>query len=363
MTGPKSIKTLFPVQFRRSLAVIALFLLVPFFVHAQAGTSVKEGVSYHFSPDTAAISQLIEKGKQYELRASDSALIFNQEALSASVAGAYNYGIAYSLLRIAAFYRLKGIYDSTLYYAERSLLYSRRLTDDRGLRLKTYNELGSYYYFKSQYPQAAYFYYKALQETETGRMLSPKAKSQLYANISCLWIAMKQEDQALFYLQHGEREALVHHDTISLIRILNNWGSFYSSIHPDSAKAIGYYTRSLQLARRLNDKVQMQTAAINIGNYYQRNHQPEKAITYLQEVINSDKQLPGYLTISAHLYYGAALVDLKKYTAAKPYLIYALEQAQTTGYTYHQQVLNYLLGKITAQSGDAATTFQYMDRG
>ncbi|PZF70865.1 tetratricopeptide repeat-containing sensor histidine kinase [Taibaiella soli] len=362
MTGPISIRPLFPAAFRRLSAVLYLFLLVPFFVRGQSGTPLKEGVSYRFAPDTTAILQLIEQGKKYEFKASDSALLFHREALIASQAGAYNYGIAYSFLRIAAFYRMKGIYDSTLYYTERSLLYSIRLSNDRGLKGKIYNELGSYYYFRSQYPQAAYFYYKALQEIETSNMMSPKAKSQLYTNISCLWIAMKQEDQALFYLQHGEKEALANHDTISLIRILNNWGGFYSSIHPNSAKALTYYDRSFQLARKLGDKIQTQTAAVNIGNYYQRNHQPEKAIAYLSDVIANDKQLPSYLAISAHLYYGATLIDLKKYAAAKPYLTDALQQAQATGYACHQQVLNYLLGKIAAQSGDAVSTFQYMDR-
>jgi len=363
MTGPISIRPLFPPQIRKLPAVIFLFLLLPFFVTAQTGRPVKEGVSYRFSPDTATILRWLETGKQYELRNSDSALFLNREALNASKTGGYTYGIAYSLLRIASFYRAKGIYDSTLYYTEQSLLYSHKLPDDRGLKGRTYNELGSYYYFKNQYPQAAYFYYKAMQEIEVGRMHAPKAKAQLYANISCLWVAMKQEDQALFYLQRAEKEALAKHDTISLIRILNNWGGFYSSIRQDSAKALAYYNNSLQLASQLGDKIQLQTATINIGNYYQRNHQPEKAVDYLKDVVANNRQLPNYLAISADLYYGAALIDLKKYTAAKPYLLHALQQAQATGYTYHQQVLNYLLGKIAAEEGDAQATFRYMQRG
>lgn len=339
-------------------------LLFSTFLYAQPGnaqtSSLQEGINYHYT--TADTSAILSELKTCKTTGKVNKLDVYLDALDKSRRTGYIYGEAYALLKISSYYRVKGSYDSMLYYSEQALLHAKNMTQDRGLTGRVYNELGSYYFLKSQYPRCAYFYYKALIEIETGKVRTPRAQAQLYANISCLWLNMKEPAQALFYLERGEKLALAAHDTNTLIRILNGWGSYYTSIKPDTAKAISYYNRSLQLAKQAKDLLQEQIALVNIGNFYERNGQHQKAISLLKGIVAQSDQLPNYLSVSANVYYAAALCNLFDFATARKHLLYALQETKKSGYNQHLKVIYYLLGKTASVSGNAAATFDYMER-
>jgi CHAT domain-containing protein/Flp pilus assembly protein TadD len=192
-------------------------------------------------------------------------------------------GEAATLNNIGIVYRLLGNYPEAIAQYEASLAITREIGDRAG-EAATFNNIGVVYRQLGNYPEAIAQYEASLAITrEIG---DREGETQTLGNLGNVYRALGNYSVALNY--HLQSLALERElgDRNGEAQDLNNIGIVYQSLR-NYPEAIDYYEQSLVITREIGDRAGEALTFGNIGDVYQAQGQPELAIVFLKDAINT----------------------------------------------------------------------------
>ncbi len=164
--------------------------------------------------------------------------------------------------------------------------------------------------------------------------------------ISAAHRSLGAKEEALSYIH----DALAYVDNkevaqITKLKILFNSGALYQDLNNDPAKAIGYYTKALEICQKINEeddcnrtKIRSIRATLELGDVFQAN----KEATELAEKINlSSKTGVHFLLLRSKISY-----ELENYVDSARYAMQGLEIAQAKQMQTEVTQLNELIDRI-----------------
>ncbi len=208
----------------------------------------------------------------------------------------------------------QGHFDKSIAYLQKALQYCHPGQTD--LILQIYNRIANCYTVQGRYSEAADNYYKALSTPHQNRYNTKKAN--IYNNLSVVWFLLGETQKSLYYLTKAETIAIIEKDTLGLSNILNRKGNLYLQM-ADTANAFNFYTNSLLLARKCDNKATEALASINLAFLYMRDHKTEKAqplIAFFRQSIE-DKDLNIFHRLSMRYSYGEFCFTFRNYSEAE----------------------------------------------
>lgn len=335
---------------------IWLLLLITVKAAAQAGDKY----------DTAAVLQLIDKGRNLTDKSPDDALQYFTIAEAQSRKLNFIKGLALSNAKMARWY-FGNNSDKAIEYGRRALQYFEQantgVTDDKAyvhlLFAETFDEQG-------KQDSSAYYYYLLSNEIESGNITDAKLSIDLYTKLAIFWINLdygNSEDDEYFstlrnYVDKAKQAARSlkdSNDGVSSVYFLQ--GAYFHALKKfDSARY--YYQRyvaerekmgQLALPRRIS-------AYTNTTDTYLQENKPREAMAFIEKVerLGSNPQKSKYLVFFMqfnNLLKGRALYQLGYYNEAISLINEALEKLKTTGAHLRSELVD--AHKILADSYEA----------
>ena len=207
--------------------------------------------------------------------------------------------------------------------------------DDRILRRGIIGNMGTTFYYMTQYQNALQYHSIALKMSEE------EEESKLNQAIWINWIANS-------FLDLGKiRDAITHYElSLKLAKevrskvdeghALNNLGLAYASLG-DIHKAIQFYEQSLVIARDIGDRRNEGSRLGNLGSAHSNLGDSRKAIDYHEQALIIAHEIGDRSGESIELdNLGLALLDLKEYEEARKTFLKAIQIADEMPYTYIQ---------------------------
>ncbi|UKN02277.1 tetratricopeptide repeat protein [Paracrocinitomix mangrovi] len=155
------------------------------------------------------------------------------------------------------------------------------------VRAAASNNLGSIYYYLSDFDKAIEYYLASIAfEEKLGNELGV---SRTYNNIGAVYSDMGDYDKSLEYYEKSVDIKLKHGDQEGLSQSYNNIGILYSN-KGDYSKCIEYYTRSLKIDEQLEDKHGMTASYNNIGLVYVDQGENDIALEYFKKSLSLAKE-------------------------------------------------------------------------
>jgi signal transduction histidine kinase len=175
-----------------------------------------------------------------------------------------------------------GEFDSALFLVEEKL----ELTKDENLKLEEIRSVktkGICFELKGEYDKATELLYQALKMAE--KFGDKKEISAVHINIGVLYYDLKKADEAIEYYQKALKIAEEIKDTSNMIRSLNNIGNVLMTLKTDPKKAIYYFERTVELAKKTGYDFAVQVGLTNLTQIYTDAKQFDKAFSSAREVL------------------------------------------------------------------------------
>ena len=173
-------------------------------------------------------------------------------------------------------------------YAEKCLKLSLR-TGNKDGEAGSYNIMGSYYYGKSDYVQAMDYYLKALRIYKDRD--DKKMMSVIYNNLGGLNIKQRRFEEAKSNLKMAIRlKEEINNDKVA--NIYQNLASIYL-LEGDNDKAIVYYKKSIQVARKTGDGHVESSALNGFASALYKKEKYREAIKVYYEAMKAIQKLEG----------------------------------------------------------------------
>lgn len=206
-----------------------------------------------------------------------------------------------------------------------------------------YARLGKYY--EPRDPDRSFSYYQDsvefLQRAEALSNLQSIAAVQdeyasTMARLAWLYI-LRNDPRAKAILEHADtvRKKLFIKD-LTAAMLEQCWGEYWRRAN-DSAKAMEHQQRALNIYERLGDQQGLAKAYINLGLGYSELRQFDRAITYLNHVLNLSRshELSSESIASAHLNLGGCYFWMQNYREAIAQYSLALERGLSANLSLH----------------------------
>jgi len=215
---------------------------------------------------------------------------------------------------------LAGNHIEAIEYATKAKEISEKINYPNGLGV-AYSNLGSIYYYQSNYPRALDFHFKSLKIME-----SIGSKSGMGASY-------------------------------------NNIGNVYSE-QGNNDKVLEYYFKDLKICEEIKDKNGMSVSYGNIGILYNEMKQYDKAIEYHLKSLKLKEEL-GNAQGKGMSYVNLSVVyeDLKEYDKALDYCFKALAELKTIGSDADVGIVYVNLGSIYNKLGNYKFAINYSNLG
>jgi tetratricopeptide (TPR) repeat protein len=162
------------------------------------------------------------------------------------------HGIIESLLNLGRYYTRLGQHDTAMENYFKALAYSEEIKDNP-LISRTYNIIGSGYYFKKDIPMALRYYKKALNVNRES--LSEETTADLHNNIALIYTDQGKLDSAESYFAHA---ATIYEKLDMPKKLANTWlnsGELKEKSF-EFEKAIYYYQKALKINQALGVRLQ-----------------------------------------------------------------------------------------------------------
>jgi len=246
-----------------------------------------------------------------------------------SIAANYNYGAYFALQIISKRYFQKNDFAQSIIGFKQQLSYSTNPVQ----KASSYFNIGIMYFTEGDYMIASENYFSALREIENDT--TKKSRDQciyIYNGLALIYLALKQDDKWLYYLEEGEKMARKEKMDAPLSTILIDKSNYYER-HGKLDTAIICLLEAEPISKTINDVDGQKTIYEGFGNIYSDSGQYEKAISYFQAVINhtanisSDRDEEHFITASTGI--SEALVHLKRYKQAELALVPAIKKARS----------------------------------
>ncbi len=171
----------------------------------------------------------------------------------------------------------------TKLYADSALITSNKLDYKIG-KAKSYDLLGNYYYFRSNFEKAVEAYIKAGKLWE--KIGREKKIANMYGNIGLIYCDMNKYDDAIDFYLKAEKIFKKINDNYSIANVNNSIG-IAKIANNDTAEALVYYKKALSIAQQFsNDTINKKKGSLiaiiygNIANLYSQQNLFDKALKY-----------------------------------------------------------------------------------
>lgn len=160
--------------------------------------------------------------------------------------------------------------------------------DKKSLAGTIYNGIGVCYFYLNNPKKAEAYMKRAAQAKKEAN------DYQYYAliatNLAGLQIMNQSFDESIKTLKEAERTLIKNKQFEYLATVYNSLGAAYQSVQPDSC--LFYYQKSLDLAIRNKNDLNMMNAYQNIGDYYFGQKNYSRAIEYMKKAIATNESRP-----------------------------------------------------------------------
>ena len=257
--------------------------------------------------------------------------------------------------------KLSGLYssavpDSALLCAEEAIEISLKTKDKRQLS-RSYQSLGSAYYYKADYPDALKNYFKSLKISE--ELNNIKDIGAAYNNIGNVYWIQKNYDGALEFYFKDLKISKELGNEIGAAKTIGNIGIIYD-YKGDSEKALEYYLKSAEMSEKLGDKEATTNAFINIGTVYQEEKKLDEAIEYFMKAHQLAKESNNKNAIALVLINGGSCyLDMNDYLNAEIYLNKSVTISKEIGSKNFLRYAYKFLSELYFKQKDYKTSFEY----
>jgi serine phosphatase RsbU (regulator of sigma subunit) len=213
-------------------------------------------------------------------------------------------------------------------YATKTLTLSRRLNYKKGIA-NAYLYTGIFYWSKSNYKVALYYYQKALVLMK--ELGNKKGENSCYINIGQVYAEQGNYKDAIASMQRGIKIAEEIKDKKGIGKGYNNLANIYL-FQGNDTMALTYYLKVLKIWEEINDKASMAVCYNNMGVIFYQENKMEEALMYykraaaIQEERNDKRSLG-----SSYNNIGSIYEDKNQYSAALNYQLKALKVREEVG--------------------------------
>jgi|TARA_B110000967_G_C18894389_1_gene569568 tetratricopeptide (TPR) repeat protein len=224
-------------------------------------------------------------GQDFEI-----AKLYGDTAFSISKAINDTLRLANSYSLFAQFKLREGQQDSALYYYAK---YKNLFDNFESVSFKKeeaflMGEIGVVYYYKSMYDSALYYFNKSINLNKELQNYNLVARMQ--SNIGSILYHQEKYAQSLTNFRDAQQifEGSVK-DTMSLINVINNTGLIFYDLK-DFTKALTYFNKGIRLATKVNSAINKEMLLLNLGSAYFYLGQFEKALDCYKESLEIKKK-------------------------------------------------------------------------
>lgn len=218
--------------------------------------------------------------------------------------------------------------DSALLMGQKALEIAQQSKFEKGIALSLLTR-GVAYTAKGKYPEALNCHLQSMRISE--RLGLDGLTGENYNDIGMLYSNMGENAKALDYYERALETARKNKATTAIAAALVNIGEIYKKRN-EFDSAIVYNTRALSIAREIYDSLTVSITLLNIGDNYTKKKQPEKALGYLEaslhisEKIRDDEGVVWSNNLIAETYYQS-----RQYKKSIDYATVGLLQAKKLG--------------------------------
>jgi eukaryotic-like serine/threonine-protein kinase len=280
------------------------------------------------------------------------AITYFQEALQLRQKLNVPQDIGETIHNLAAAYSDNGQYDEAMSYYMRGLDLSRKAGDNLGTALRSAG-IGEVFEIQGRYGAAV----NALQDAVNYFHQTGDRGGDMLQVLSAYTRALVQagrETEAQKQLQDAQAIARELKNESATAQLLNVEGDM-SFFRGNFKQAGSLYRQAAQLALRSKNREQEVVARVNLDKLAIAGGSPRAAVNDLSAMAQQADSLGlKYLSVSAAVARGQALVDAKDFARAGPELQKALGQAEKLGLRMELAKIHYLLGTSLRMTGHAA---------
>jgi signal transduction histidine kinase/Tfp pilus assembly protein PilF len=327
-----------------------------FFLAGWYCTNAQEQRTVSAIADTATINRL--QRQAYLSNNVDTAIVWFDSALKASLASGYQVGVARAYMGAGLRFLEQGNYTRGLANFNEALPYSFRSHDTETIASNYINK-GLALFYLGDYTQSAESYH--LAEIMASRIRPPLARMhiKIYTNLGITCFRMGQLQWSSHYMQQAVQLARALNNPSLLAKSLLNLGSVYDSINTDSAIAL--YTEALIISRTNFLPETEAYACENIGSAYLLRGDYRNAVFWLQKAIETAKDKYPYVFIEASYDFGKALILQGRFREAEKILLNALALVHSFGLRDDMERPYQLLANIYRNTGRYKMAMAFQD--
>lgn len=318
----------------RQVALAVLLVIIPFSGSTQLPTHEVLFSEYPKATlDSSSIKEKIAYAQKETVNNPDTALILLHQAYRESEQIQFYNGVILSLHAIGHIYQNRGNYDTALFYFKQVIDKGKELGVTRLLHV-AYINIGSSYFYQSQYQKALNYYYNALEFIQEYHSHASTLDSfGIYINIALVWGRLGNTKEAVANLKIAEKIA----QNSGNKEILGYYYGYAGSIYQhDRQSAIQYFHKSLRLKEKQKSPETQLSTLNSLAHIYIDLQMPDSAAFYInkaQTLIKKSPEVRHYDRLHTLDNLGHLYLLQKRYTEAKAVLLRVYKEAQQTGAT------------------------------
>jgi signal transduction histidine kinase/Flp pilus assembly protein TadD len=311
-------------------------------------------------PDTAFVNHLLKEGRRIartgEYKKSKK-MIAQADSLSRLLH--YSRGIEEGRADLADIYIDEAEYDRAATLLNEAI---KKYPNSHEM-FEYYNLLGAAYANLTEYQKGVDSFKKAIEHLY---LIPPEeqeaARIKIYHNLGTIYFDLGENVQSFQNYLNAIESASAIKDTSMLILSYNNLGLAYDA-SDEYEKAEYYLNKSLSLAKKQNEPVNILRASLNLANTYSSQEEFKKADQYysIAEKLFAKLRPNAPPAIILHGK-GSNFAKMGEYGKAKSLLLQSLAMTQEMGTAEGNYFNNYVLGNLYLKTGNLDSASYYIDR-
>ncbi|OFY64817.1 MAG: hypothetical protein A3H98_02405 [Bacteroidetes bacterium RIFCSPLOWO2_02_FULL_36_8] len=305
--------------------------------------------------DTEKADILNTIGSSFRFKNPDTSILLGKQALALALKARWLIGLGNIYSNLGIFYRLKGNYDSALFFQFQSLKIYEQLFDNSGIAAATGN-IGVIYIEQGNMTKGLNYFQKALK---ISKEIGDKQKmARFQGNIGAVLVKQGNYPKALDYYFQALKISVVLKDNDLIASIYSNIGNVYT-MQENLPLALNYYSKSLELVEKTGNNYGIAIILNNMGENYVSQGKLTMALNYFLKALKISEEMGNQYSATTLLgsiglvfvFQGDSAVKAGnnhyamtvKYPLALEYLNKGLKIAEEIG---HKESISYKYGNI-----------------
>ncbi len=351
------------MQAKRQLSTVAMMLCLfqgMLFGQVENKQDSLLKLSRESPSDTAKVWALMETGKLFLNKQSDTAVFYINKALLLAERIKFEKGIARCRINKAVGLYDMGHFDTVLMLCNTSIPICEKLNLGKEL-VSIYNMMGNTWNLKGNYWLAIDYFEKCLEAIKTA-VVPPYFPVVVHDNLSILYINLHLYEKALFYASESLKMAEKIGDESTIGTACQHIGSAYLGLQQKD-KALEYFQRAVDIAKKLDYPRLLTTSISNVAEIlsHQGDHKKAKALYQEGLMVSRKHEDREGLVYNLH---GLSLEAFNEgdYPAAKKYAQEGLKWAREMNLSSYSYALYLTLSDIALIEKDFKAYTAYRER-